>query len=878
VKPAAYLVAVSLVLPLWHCGAQGDTAEAGAGLDASGELSDGPGGPGDVGPSSSSSGSGADAKSGSSGGTSDAATDASLPDTGVTVPSSPRTRTQLASWRFLASDTLTGAEVPTFEDSAWAVVSVPHTWDSVTQVTKHTNSWYRAHVNVAAADAQKSFFVYFEGAFQVADVYVNGHHLGQHRGGFTHFVFDASHAIQVGDNVVAVQVSNADCADCLPDGNARLYKGYGGIYRKAWWIATSPYHVATTDYASSGLYVSPSAPAGSVSADVLVSNDSAADQTFTVRSVVEDASGNAVVTSQSDVLVKAGTTQRVTHTGTVSSPHLWGPSDPYLYGFVATVTVGGKVADAVGVSFGFRSYQLTTTDFTLNGASTRLRGMAKHQETEYRADAVSDADLTADWDALQELGVNYVRLVHYPHAELEYDLADQRGIMVWSENGQTNSGPPTPNGDNINREMVYQNWNHPSIVFWSAGNEAGGVAATSEYADVLKATDPSRPVVYASSGQNPTNVDFIFHNTYAGWYGGSMYDFLTASDHWVSETGAGAVIATHTADAFAMNHTVDSFEPEEYGALVNEVRFDDLLRKPAHVPAYSGWVFRDISDVKYKGLLNTKGLLTFAGYKKDIFYHVKSLLRSSPVVRLVGRSYFLRSANGTGEGAVKAYSNAANLTLSVNGTPVGEQSNDRYQHPNGTPIHDVFYWPNALALGKNVLEVDDGAGNTDTVTVYYRGSGTTLPADPGARVTNLTASNGPAYFIDRPVADQLPFYLDFDGTGDNWARTVAGSTMSSNGRMNVLVSRVHIWGYPLPAVKPFDRIWVQIVFVVAMFGSLRICMARLTFALQLVGASAPASAGLASAAEASWSALDAKTQPSSKELTSKMHAPRPLSS
>jgi beta-galactosidase len=747
-----------------NCGT-GTGRETGAGAaggpDASGELSDGAA-PADV-------AAGPEPDGASDGNELDGTPpDALAPDTGA--PPGSRKRLQLQSWKFLASDSLTGAEAPAFDDSAWAAVSVPHTWDSVTLVTKHAHSWYRTHVAVATEDAQKRFFVSFEGAFQVADVFVNGQHLGQHRGGFTQFVFDASPAVQVGDNVVAVQVSNDDCADCLPDSNARLYKGYGGIYRKAWWTTTSRYHVATTDYASSGIYVTPSgvsAASANVSADVLLTNDGPADETFTVKSVLCDAMGNAVLTSQTDVVVKAGTTAKVTPTGMVSAPHLWGPGNPYLYTFVATVTVGGVVRDIVSEPIGFRSYQLTTTDFTLNGVSTRLRGMAKHQETEYSADAVSDAELTADWDAIQDLGLNYMRLVHYPHAQLEYDLADQRGIMVWAENGHTNSGAPTPNGDNINREMVHQNWNHPSIIFWSAGNEAGGVTATSEYAAVLKAADPSRPVVYASNGQTPANVDLLFHNSYAGWYGGSMYDFLTSGDHWVSETGAGSSIATHTADSFAMKHTVDSFEPEEYGALVNEVRFDDLLRNPSHVPAYSGWAFRDISDVKYKGLLNTKGLITFAGYKKDIFYHFKSLLRTSPVVHLVGRQYFLRSADGSGHGAIKAYSNAAKLTLSINGTLVGTESNDSYKHPNGTPIHDVFLWADALVLGKNVVKIDDGAGNTDTMTVYYRGGGTTLPADPGAKVTNLTASNGPAYFIDAPVGDQLPFYFDFDGTGDN---------------------------------------------------------------------------------------------------------------
>jgi hypothetical protein len=220
------------------------------------------------------------------------------------------------------------------------------------------------------------------------------------------------------------------------------------------------------------------------------------------------------------------------------------------------------------------------------------------------------------------------------------------------------------------------------------------------------------------------------------------------------------------------------------------------------VPAYSGWVFRDISDKKYKGLLNTKGLLTFAGYKKDIFYHFKSLLRSTPVVHLVGRQYFLRSANGAGQGAVKAYSNAAKLTLSVNGTTVGAQPNDQYTHPNGTPIKDVLYWPNALVPGKNVVKVDDGAGNTDTMTVFYRGGGTTLPADPAAKVTNLTASNGPAYFIDRPVADQLPFYFDFDGTGDNTFDAVpapaAGASWIATRRQSDATKRTDI-AFDLPS-------------------------------------------------------------------------------
>jgi beta-galactosidase len=675
------------------------------------------------------------------------------------------------TWKFIASDTLTGAEVTTFNDSAWSSVSIPHTWDTVTAVTPHTNSWYRTHFTVSPANPQDRVYVYFEGVFQVADVYVNGVSLGQHRGGFTRFIFDATSAVKIGsDNVLAVKVNSNTCSDCLPDGTPRLFKGYGGIYRQAWLITTNKYHVATTDYASSGVYVSTpnvSAASAGVSAKLVLTNNGTTSQTFTVKTVVQDQLGTAVLTTQGDVLVNAGTSATTTQTGTVSQPTLWSPANPYLYAVQVSITAGGVLVDAVTEHIGFRTFQLTSTDFTLNGLSTRLRGVCKHQETEYHASAASAAELTADWDNLADLGVNYVRLVHYPHAQLEYDLADQRGIMVWAENGHTNSAAGTPNGDNINREMVYQNWNHPSIIFWSAGNEASGVAATAEYGSVLRATDPSRPVVYASDGQTPANIDFIFHNTYAGWYGGTMYDFLTAPDHWISETGAGMAIAAHTANPFSVSPVVNSYEPEEYGALVDEVRFDDMFRNPSHVPAYSEWAFRDISDNKYKGLLNSKGLVTFAGYKKDAYYHFKSLLQTKPVVRLTGRNYFVRGPDSAGQVVVKAYSNAAALTLTVNGVVIGSRTNNLYTHANGTPIKDVFSWTPTLTVGKNVIVVDDLQGNTDSMTTYYLGAGTTLPNDGTGKLANLTSSKGPAYVINDPIWDQRPFNLNFDGTGDN---------------------------------------------------------------------------------------------------------------
>jgi hypothetical protein len=173
-------------------------------------------------------------------------------------------------------------------------------------------------------------------------------------------------------------------------------------------------------------------------------------------------------------------------------------------------------------------------------------------------------------------------------------------------------------------------------------------------------------------------------------------------------------------------------------------------------------------------------MVTFAGYKKDAFYHLKSFLRTSPVVHLVAPHYFLRRANAANQGPLKVYSNAMMLTLTINGTQVGSASNNAYTHPNATPIRNVFYWPDVLRPGKNAITVADSAGTTDSMTVYYLGSGTTLPAVAGAKVANLTSSVGQAYFIDTPIAAQRPFYFDFDGTGDNTFDSVPASIVGAS--------------------------------------------------------------------------------------------------
>ena len=664
-----------------------------------------------------------------------------------------------------------------FDDRQWQSVTLPHTWNSKTQTQTHRDAWYRTHFTLTAAEREKEIFICFDGAGTIAEVYLNGVYLGAHQGAYTRFVFDATSALHAGgDNVLAVRcdTSSSDTADCLPAGNGyQLYHVPGGLYRRVHLLETNAVHIDPTDLAASGVFLTPSAVSAQ-SADLeiktLVRNDGV-PATVTVTSRVTDAAGAVVADASGQIALEAHAGGSVTLHTQILQPHLWNTADPYLYQVVTTVSVGGAVTDAVTEKTGLRFFQMTPGGFFLNGVLTPLRGVAKHQETEEHGSAVTDADLRRDWADLRDLGVNFVRLAHYPHAQLEYDLADAMGAVVWAENGHSNPAPPTETGRRITREMVLQNYNHPSICFWSIGNEAiktlADITTLEDYAGVARAIDPTRLIVYASNTgfyQSPA-LDFVAVNRYNGWYGGTIasFDVHAAFYHAISETGAGGVVSIHTSAALPA-HKVNAYEPEEYQDEVAESRCETVFRTlSASVSLFTWWTFRDFSDPRYKGV-NSKGLETFGGFRKDAFYLFQSFLKPKPLVHLCGQTWFLRRRTLPPDTLdIKAYSNAPLLTLSVNGKVVGTALNGDYVLPDSTPSANVFSWPDALQPGRNAVAVQDGLGHSDSAIIYAETGGT------DGLVQNLRSSNplNPAAFIARPVDAEEPFYDNFDGTGDN---------------------------------------------------------------------------------------------------------------
>jgi beta-galactosidase len=690
-----------------------------------------------------------------------------------------------ADWRFTgagAAAALPQFDTKEFAAAAWQSVSVPHVFQTRAHFTELTQGWYRRDFIVAPELSGKRLYLVFEGAATIADAYVNGKHLGQHRGAYTRFVFDATDAVKSGgSNELAVRVDNnpQNTTDCLPS-NSRLYTVWSGLYRKVWLVATDPLHVDLEDYASPGVYITPqnvTAASADLSVKALVKNSSISPQTAEVRATLMDSQGAVVKTFDAKRNVPAGQSVAVEFSGVIPQPKLWSPAAPNLYQMKVEVLRDGRVVDEVTQPTGFRNlvFEIATGRVKLNGQPIVLTGGNLHQEIESKAAAMADDDFRTNYAFMQDLGFNWIRLPHYPHAQLEYDLCDQLGLLCWAENGHSNGKStkdspdvPGPTADQITTEMVKQNYNHPSIAVWSVGNEGGQDVADREV-PVVKALDATRPVVVAN--MKSTNADFHGINSYPAWYPGRDPDpWKIAKTGYITETGAGGVTTIHC-DYAGASHIVNIYEPEEYQQLVAEARFQACIREnDGTLGMFSWWTMRDMTDVKYKKPIgwNTKGLLTYAGDKKDIYYLYRCFLRpNEPTVHLASQRYFIRT--GAVDNGIKAYSSAAKLTLALNGETISTLTNGSYTQTNGRHVDNVFFWKTPLHTGKNLATVSDGAGHSDSAVIYFYGTNglPELPANPLATDLRTSNPNNRAYFMDMPVQAQWPIYYDLDSTADN---------------------------------------------------------------------------------------------------------------
>ena len=454
-------------------------------------------------------------------------------------------------WRFRLDPAAAGPEQPGFDDSGWAPVAVPHSWNRVGFYRADTPGrlnrpetidktmgvgWYRLTFTPTGAFTGKRLWLEFDAASRLAEVWLNGVRLGSHMGGFSRFRFDATAAFRPGQpNVLAVRVDNskpapgAATADALP--LAGDFFVHGGLYRPVRLVATDAVHVDMLDHGGSGIAATTEA-IGPGRAVVRVTtrlrNDGAGATPVTVTTRLVDHLGRTAATATTTVPLATAGSGQAEQTLTIARPRLWaGTVDPYLYRLVIEVRSAGRLVDRVEQAYGIRQMRFDPQQgFLLNGKPYPLHGVGYHQDREGKGWAVSAADIAEDLAIIREMGANTIRLTHYQLGQPVHDLADRLGLVLWDEiplvSQWTLGGAKEPspglvaNARQQLQELVAQNRNHAAVAAWGIANEVDfgnslpafltGSTGTPpdplpllrELDQLARALDPSRPSALAT--------------------------------------------------------------------------------------------------------------------------------------------------------------------------------------------------------------------------------------------------------------------------------------------------------------------------------------------------------------------------------------------
>ncbi len=643
-----------------------------------------------------------------------------------------------ADWQFNATDL--------FNTAYSKRVDIPHSWnaeelwDAELQRLKSLQysrgkGTYQKQLDIDEGLKGKRLFLRFEGANLVADVSLNGHSLGQHRGGYSAFVFEITDVVKFGEpNALEVVVDNSLFDDIAPlQGDFNIY---GGLIRPVSLIATHPVNISVTDYGGPGVYLTQrSVTAERASVGVLTKLDNGSERVQIVDIVVRvsDASGELISEYIQQATLAAGEVKGVSQTLDIKSPHLWqGAEDPYLYQVDVELLADGVVVDRVRQSLGLRKIRVDAErGLFLNDRPVKLKGVALHEDWAGAGAALSTQQRDRDFQLIREMGANALRLAHYPHAEYSLNLADRAGMLVWSEipfvgfpigpiGGYTDSIAFRDNLLQQLTEMIRQQYNHPSVAFWGLYNELpdveGAHDATAFLRDVqarAKREDPTRLTVsaaFAADTHSEINniTDLQFWNRYFGWYYGDVdglgawadttHSAMPQRPVGVSEYGSGGSVYQHSDHLDKPYAVGDTFHPENWQAHQHEAAWQSIVQRDFLAGSFVWAMFDFSSHNRTEGDTfgqNDKGLVTYdRRIKKDAYYFYQANWSAAPMVHLADKRHTSRVAKRVD---IKVYSNLDSLELWVNGQSYGEQSPDEIRR---------FIWPDIeLVSGNNAVRV-----------------------------------------------------------------------------------------------------------------------------------------------------------------------------
>jgi len=566
-------------------------------------------------------------------------------------------------------------------------ISLPHTWNA-TDGQDGGNDYFRGTClykkTLKKADLPKAakYFLEIRGANSSADVYLNGKALAHHDGGYSTWRVELTDALAE-ENVLVIAVDNAPNETVYPQ--MADFTFYGGIYRDVNLICVEESHFDLAYYGGPGIKVTPevSGKDAKVEAEVYLTNMKAGQQ---LVYTVYDKEENVIATFTGEE------TKAVLE---IANVHLWhGRKDPYLYCCEVELKDGDTVLDSVCTRFGCRTFQIDPENgFILNGEEYPLRGVSRHQDRLGIGNALLPEHHEEDIDLICEMGATTIRLAHYQHDQYFYDLCDEKGLVIWAEIPYISRHMPGGRENTISqmKELVIQNYNHPSIVVWGLSNEISIAGSDNDLLenhrilnDLVHEMDKTRKTTIAAVSMCKMDdpylqiPDVVSYNHYFGWYGGDttmngpwfdkFHQMHPAIPIGCSEYGCEA-LNWHTSDPRQGDYT------EEYQAYYHEELIKQLFTRK-YMWATHVWNMFDFgADARAEGGengQNHKGLITMdRKYKKDAFYAYKAWLRSpeeAPFVHVCGKRYVDRVEDVT---KVTVYSNLPAVELFVNGESIG---------------------------------------------------------------------------------------------------------------------------------------------------------------------------------------------------------------
>ena len=753
-------------------------------------------------------------------------------------------------WKFTKGSPFE-AQMTGCDDSSWETVNIPHTWndkdaDDETPGFYRGPVWYRKQLFIDKSQEGRRAVIYFEGANQEVRFYLNGQFVGEHKGGYTRFCFDITPHLRYGqENLFAIYVNNVYNPNIPP--LSADFTFFGGIYRDVYLQFMNPVHIATNDYASSGVYIrTPEVnnSAASVEITTLLTNDMPQPTEIRVENIICDADGKEVKKTQAEVKLAAGETKTdISKKIKIDSPRLWDIDDPYRYMVYTRILDKrkGTLLDEVVNPLGLRWFKFDSEKgFFLNGKGRKLIGTARHQDYFQKGNALRDELHVQDVLLLKEMGGNYLRVSHYPQDPVIMEMCDKLGIVTSVEipvvNAVTETEEFLHNSVEMAKEMVRQDFNRPSVMIWGYMNEIflrrpytegkqleDYYRFTEKVARALEATireeDPSRYTMMAYHNMpqyyedaHLTEIPMIQGwNLYQGWYEPDINEFQRLLDR-AHKAYKGKVLMI-TEYGPGVDPRVHSYQPErfdfsqEYGLVYHKHYLNEMMKRP-FIAGSSLWNLNDFyseSRVDAVPHVNNKGVVGLNREKKDVYWFYKTALSRRPILVIGNREW--KSRGGVVNTAQKeciqsvpVFSNAEEVELFVNNKSLGKKKIE-----NNYALFDVPF-----VGGENLLEAVAVTGDNklrDMLRIQFQLVGSQLK-DEAVPFTELNVMLGsPRYFEDR--AANVAWIPEQEYKPGSWGFIGGTSYRRKTGFGTMLGSDIDIHGTDMNPIFQTQRVGIK---------------------------------------------------------------------